>query len=231
MTDKTQILQYWRQFFSDLFLGTFQKFVLFSLLGFVVGLLTLFIFKLTMIAQLDWDTWVKTVVLVFTFFWFGGLGVLHGLLHAVILIAEKKFIEAVLGLHDLLDLFTREVIARIPKFNKNTPKEELSRQFDNIGKDFQNKLRLKGIIGWISSLFFWVILKALKILFLDSVAEELRKNPSDHISSSDIEHAVRRVGVEIILAPITDSLFLFQILNGVLFILFFSIPFGIFWLL
>ncbi|MDA0692639.1 MAG: hypothetical protein O3A78_12540 [Nitrospinae bacterium] len=229
--DKPTILKFWQSFFADLFLGTFKKLFLFSLMGIMLGLLALFIFKSTMVADLDWDGWVKTLVLIVFFFWFGGFGVLHGLLHAVILIAEKKFIEAVLGLHDLLDLFTREVIARIPKFNKNTPKEELSRQFDNIGKDFQQKLRLKGIIGWVSSLFFWVLLKALKILFLDSVAEELLKNPSDQLSSSDIEHAVRRVGVEIILAPITDSLFLFQILNGVLIILSFIVPFGIFWLL
>jgi hypothetical protein len=229
--DKPTILKFWQSFFADLFLGTFKKLFLFSLMGIMLGLLALFIFKSTMVADLDWDGWVKTLVLIVFFFWFGGFGVLHGLLHAVILIAEKKIIEAVLGLHDLLDLFTREVIARIPKFNKNTPKEELSRQFDNIGKDFQQKLRLKGIIGLVSSLFFWVLLKALKILFLDSVAEELLKNPSDQLSSSDIEHAVRRVGVEIILAPITDSLFLFQILNGVLIILSFIVPFGIFWLL
>ena len=229
--DKPTILKFWQSFFADLFLGTFKKLFLFSLMGIMLGLLALFIFKSTMVADLDWDGWVKTLVLIVFFFWFGGFGVLHGLLHAVILIAEKKMIEAVLGLHDLLDLFTREVIARSPKFNKNTPKEELSRQFDNIGKDFQQKLRLKGIIGLVSSLFFWVLLKALKILFLDSVAEELLKNPSDQLSSSDIEHAVRRVGVEIILAPITDSLFLFQILNGVLIILSFIVPFGIFWLL
>ena len=209
--DKPTILKFWQSFFADLFLGTFKKLFLFSLMGIMLGLLALFIFKSTMVADLDWDGWVKTLVLIVFFFWFGGFGVLHGLLHAVILIAEKKIIEAVLGLHDLLDLFTREVIARIPKFNKNTPKEELSRQFDNIGKDFQQKLRLKGIIGLVSSLFFWVLLKALKILFLDSVAEELLKNPSDQLSSSDIEHAVRRVGVEIILAPITDSLFLFKV--------------------
>ena len=103
---------------------------------------------------------------------------------------EKKFIEAVHGLHDLLDLFTREVITRIPKFNKTTPREEMERQFDNIGKDFQNKLRLKGITGWISSIVFWVILKALKILFLDSVAEELLKNPSGEITSQ--RHRTRR---------------------------------------
>jgi len=37
------------------------------------------------------------------------------------------------------------------------------------------------------------------------------------------------VGVEIILSPITDSLLYLQILNGVLTLLIFSIPFAIFW--
>ncbi|GJL79834.1 MAG: hypothetical protein NPINA01_28230 [Nitrospinaceae bacterium] len=229
--DKPALLNYWQKFFSDLFLGTFKKLFLFSLTGFVSGVLVLFVFKSTMIAELDWQAWLKTLVLVLVFFWFGGFGVFHGLISSVIHVVGKKFKEAVLGLHDLLDLFTREVMTRIPRFNKSTPREEIEKQFENIGRDFQNKLRLKGITGWISSLFFWVLVKALKILFLDSVAEELLKNPSDQIESSDIEHAVRRVGVEIILEPITDSLLLFQILNGVLVILIFAIPFGIFFLL
>jgi len=231
MMDKTQILQYWRQFFSDLFLGTFKKLFLFSLLGFVLGLLALFAFKSTMVASLDWDGWVKTLVLVLMFFWYGGFGVLHGLIHAVVHITEKKFTEMVVGLHDLLDHFTREVISRVPRFSKNIPKEELEKQFDNIGKDFQDKLRLKGITGWVSSILFGIVLKALKFFFLNDVRAELVQKPADQITSSDIEHAVRRVGVEIILAPITDNLIILQILNGVLLILFFSIPFGIFWLL
>lgn len=231
MMDKTQILQYWRQFFSDLFLGTFKKLFLFSLMGFVLGLLALFVFKSTMVAELDWDAWIKTLVLVLVFFWFGGFGVLHGLIFSVIHIVEKKFTEMVVGLHDLLDLFTREVITRVPKFSKNISQEELGRQFDNIGKDFQNKLRLKGITGWVSSVLFGVVLKALRFLFLNDVRAELLQKSSDQITSSDIEHAVRRVGVEIILAPITDNLILLQILNGILLILIFSIPFGIFWLL
>ncbi len=229
--EKPQIFQYWRKFFADLFLGSFKKLFLFSLSGLLIGLITLLILKVLVLANLDWEDWKKTLVLLSSFLWFGGFGVLHAWIFAVAQIMEKKFIEAVLGLHDLLDLFTREVIARIPKFNKSTPKEEMEKQFDNIGKDFQNKLRLKGITGWVSSIIFWIILKALKILFLDSVAEELLKNPSDQITSSDIEHAVRRVGVEIILAPITDTLVLLQIANGVLMLLTFSIPFVIFWLI
>lgn len=230
MMDKQQILQFWQKFFADLFLGTFKKLFLFSLAGFTVGLLTLLAYKWIVLAELEWEAWVKILILVAGILWYGGFGVLHAWIFAVAQVMEKKFIEAVHGLHDLLDLFTREVIARIPKFNKSTPREEIERQFDNIGKDFQNKLRLKGITGWVSSIIFWVILKALKILFLDSVAEELLKNPSDQITSSDIEHAVRRVGVEIILAPITDTLVLLQIANGILILLTFSIPFAIFWL-
>jgi hypothetical protein len=231
MTEKPQIFQYWRKFFADLFLGSFKKFFLFSLAGLLTGLLTLLTLKGVVLEDLDWKSWQKTLVLISSLLWFGGFGILHAWVFAVAQIMEKKFIEAVLGLHDLLDLFTREVIAKIPKFNKSTPREEMERQFDNIGKNFQNKLRLKGITGWISSIIFWIILKALKILFLDSVAEELLKNPSDQITSSDIEHAVRRVSVEIILAPITDTLVLLQIGNGILMLLIFSIPFVIFWLI
>ena len=229
--EKPQIFQYWRKFFADLFLGTFKKLFLFSLAGFAVGLLTLLAYKWIVLAELEWETWIQTLILLSGILWYGGFGVLHAWIFAVAQVMEKKFIEAVHGLHDLLDLFTREVIARIPKFNKSTPREEMEKQFDNIGKDFQNKLRLKGITGWISSIIFWIILKALKILFLDSVAEELLRNPSDQITSSDIEHAVRRVGVEIILAPITDTLVLLQIGNGILMLLTFSIPFAIFWLI
>lgn len=229
--EKPQIFQFWQKFFADLFLGTFKKLFLFSLAGFAVGLLTLLAYKWIVLAELEWEAWVKILILLSGILWYGGFGVLHAWIFAVAQVMEKKFIEAVHGLHDLLDLFTREVIARIPKFNKSTPREEMARQFDNIGKDFQNKLRLKGITGWISSIIFWIILKALKILFLDSVAEELLRNPSDQITSSDIEHAVRRVGVEIILAPITDTLVLLQIGNGILMLLTFSIPFAIFWLI
>jgi len=229
--EKPQIFQFWQKFFADLFLGTFKKLFLFSLAGFAVGLLTLLAYKWIVLTELEWENWIKILILLSGILWYGGFGVLHAWIFAVAQVMEKKFIEAVHGLHDLLDLFTREVIARIPKFNKSTPREEMERQFDNIGKDFQNKLRLKGITGWISSIIFWIILKALKILFLDSVAEELLKNPSDEITSSDIEHAVRRVGVEIILAPITDTLVLLQIGNGFLMLLTFSIPFAIFWLI
>jgi len=227
--DKPGLIRFWQRFFTDLFLGTFIKLFLSSLCGFALGAAALYGFKMTMLAELDWQSWIKTAVLVLTFFWFAGFGVFHGLIFSVIHIVGKKFTEMVGGLHDLLDLFTREVIARIPRFSKNIPREELARKFDDIGREFQGKLRLKGITGWISSVLFGIILKALKFFFLDQVVEELSKNSAEQITSSHIEHAVRRVGVDIILEPIIDNLILLQILNGVLLILLLSVPFWIFW--
>ena len=73
------------------------------------------------------------------------------------------------------------------------------------------------------------ILKALKFFFLDEVVEELEKRPADEIRTSDIEHAVRRVGVGVILSPITDNIVLLQFLIGVLMVLTFGVPFALLW--
>jgi len=56
--------------------------------------------------------------------------------------------------------------------------------------------------------------------------QELSKKESD-ITSSDIEHAVRRVGVEIVIAPILEKFIYLQVLNFILFILSFAVPIGI----
>ena len=45
-----------------------------------------------------------------------------------------------------------------------------------------------------------------------------------NITSSDIEHAVRRVGVKMVTAPILEKFLYFQILNLILFILSFAVP-------
>ncbi|MFQ5451211.1 MAG: hypothetical protein ACE5E9_11330 [Nitrospinaceae bacterium] len=226
--DKEHLLQFWRDFFTDLFVGSFIKLTLLSLAGFALGMAALAVFQQTGLADLEWPSWLETLILVCGFFWYGGFGVFHGLIASVIHIAGNKLREMVGGLHGLLDLLTREVIAKFPKFSKTIPKEELARQFDNIGEDFRAKLRLKrGITGLAGRVLFGTILKALKFFFLDDVAEELAKKPSNQITSSDIEHAVRRVGVEMVLSPITDNLILIQILNAVLIILAFALPFGI----
>ena len=70
-----------------------------------------------------------------------------------------------------------------------------------------------------------------KFFFLDQVVEELQKKETSEITSTDIEHAVRRVGTEVMISPITDNLFLIHALNIALGILLFGIPFGLLWLL
>ncbi len=228
--NKQELIQFWQKFFADLFLGTITNLFLFGLLGMGLGLTFLLIFKSQVLGSLDWQEWVEMILLTLSFVWYGGWGVVSALLFGIVQTVRKKFTEAVGGLHDLLDLFTREVMKRIPKFSKTTPKEELDKQFDNIGNEFKEKLRLKkGILGWLSSMVFGVLIKALKFFFLDDVVEELKKKPSDEITSSDMEHAVRRVGVEMILSPITDYLFIIQIVIGVFMLLTFSIPFALLW--
>jgi hypothetical protein len=228
--NKPELIQFWQKFFADLFLGTITNLFLFGLLGMGLGLTFLLIFKSQVLGSLDWQGWIEMILLILSFLWFGGWGVVSALLFSIIQTVRKKFTEAVGGLHDLLDLFTREVMKRIPRFSKTTPKAELDKQFDNIGNEFKEKLRLKkGVLGWVSSVVFGVVIKALKFFFLDDVVEELKKKPSGEITSSDMEHAVRRVSVDMILSPITDNLFIVQIVIGIIILLTFSMPFALLW--
>ena len=99
--------------------------------------------------------------------------------------------------------------------------------FDGIGKNFLEQLKLKrGVTAFLSRILFGTILKVIKFFFLDNVVEELSKKDSD-ITSSDIEHAVRRVGVEMVTAPILEKFLYLQIINFILFILIFGVPIGI----
>ena len=76
---------------------------------------------------------------------------------------------------------------------------------------------------------FRVILKVLRFFFLDEVMEELQKKDKEEITSADIEHAVRRVGTEVLIAPITDNLFLLQIVNIIIGLFLFALPFSLLW--
>ena len=135
--NKPELIQFWQKFFADLFLGTIANLFLFGLLGMGLGLTFLLIFKSQVLGSLDWQGWIEMILLILSFVWFGGWGVVSALLFSIIQTVRKKFTEAVGGLHDLLDLFTREVMKRIPRFSKTTPKEELDKQFDNIGNEFR----------------------------------------------------------------------------------------------
>ena len=224
---KEEIINYWRRFFTDLLVGTFKKLLLFGLTGFALGLIGLFIMDHFVMEKLEWSTWVISTVLVFLFGWYTGFGILYGLIACIIQISSKKITEALAGLHDLLDLLTHGVVEKIPRFNKNIPRSQLEDTFDGIGKNFLEQLRLKrGVTAFLSRMIFGTILKIIKFFFLDNVVEELSKKEGD-ITSSDIEHAVRRVGVEMITEPIIEKFLYLQILNFILFALSFGVPVGI----
>ncbi|MEE9258044.1 MAG: hypothetical protein V3U37_00760 [Nitrospinaceae bacterium] len=226
--DKQKLIDYWKLFFTDLFVGTFKNLFLFGLSGFLLGTGTLMAFKTMALEEMGWDAWAEISVLTLSVFWYCGLGVFLALLACVIFTTGKKLAEMVGGIQDLLDLLTRGVVEKFPKFHKNIPRDQLSETFDNIGKDFLEKLKLKrGLISFVSGILFAMILKAMKFFFLDDVVEELSKKESGHITTADIEHAVRRVGVEMVLNPIQDNFLLLQILNYFLIISMFALPFGI----
>jgi len=224
---KEEIIKYWSKFFADLLVGTFIKLLLFGSIGFVLGLTGLFIMDHFVMEELEWSTWIVSTVLVLSFGWYTGFGVLYGLIACIIQTTSKKITEALVGLHDLLDLLTHGVVEKIPRFNKNIPRNQLEDTFDGIGKNFLEQLKLKrGVTAFLSRILFGTILKVIKFFFLDNVVEELSKKEGD-ITSSDIEHAVRRVGVEIVIAPILEKFIYLQILNLILFTLSFAFPIGI----
>ena len=219
---KEEIINYWRKFFADLLVGTFIKLLLFGLIGFVLGLTGLFIMDHFVMEELEWSTWIVSTILVLSFGWYTGFGVLYGLIACIIQTSSKKITAALAGLHDLLG-----VVEKIPRFNKNIPRNQLEDTFDGIGKNFLEQLKLKrGVTAFLSRILFGTILKVIKFFFLDNVVEELSKKEGA-ITSSDIEHAVRRVGVEIVIAPILEKFIYLQILNFILFTLSFAVPIGI----
>ena len=224
---KEEIISYWRRFFSDLLVGTFVRLFIFGAIGFFLGLTGLFIMDHFFMEELEWSTWIISTVLVFSFGWYTGFGTIFGLLACVIQTSSKKITEALAGLHNLLDLLTHGVVEKIPRFNKNIPRNQLEDTFDGIGKNFLEQLKLKqGVTAFLSRILFGTILKVIKFFFLDNVVEELSKKDSE-ITSSDIEHAVRRVGVEMVTAPILEKFLYLQIINFILFILIFGVPIGI----
>jgi len=225
--NKEEIINYWRRFFADLLVGTFIKLLLFGLIGFILGLISLVIMDHFVMEELEWSTWIVSTVLVLSFGWYTGFGVFYGLIACIIQTSSKKITEALAGLHDLLDLLTHGVVEKIPRFNKNIPRNQLEDTFDGIGKNFLEQLKLKrGVTAFLSRILFGTILKVIKFFFLDNVVEELSKKEGD-ITSSDIENAVRRVGVEMVTAPILEKFIYLQIFNFILFLLSFFIPIGI----
>lgn len=230
MTDKIQVLDYWRKFFADLLIGTFVNLFLFGVIGFVVGMIGTYGMKEIYIWESDWSGWLQWLVLIAALLWYGLWGPIHGVIASIIQTASGKFRQMVGGLHDLMDILVSGVLSNYPDVNKRIPREELARKFDEIGKKFLDDLKLKGgPINWMKGLFFRVILKILKFIFLDDVMEELNKKNKDHLDRADIESAVRRVGVEFVISTLTDQMLILQGLNVIGLIFTFGLPFFLFW--
>jgi hypothetical protein len=230
--NKQQVLDFWIGFFKDLLIGTFKNLFLFGLSGFSLGLLATYLFDLQVLDTTEWSGWLEVIILIVVGISYLSLGVLHGWISCSLHLLSKKMREALSGLQELLDWLTREVIGRFPKFQKNIPKHELAQKYDQIGDELRQKLKQRGgLTGFFTGLLFGVILKALRFFFLDEVVEELHKKNKDEITSADIEHAVRRVGTEVMVAPITDNLFLLQIVNFIIGMILFALPFSLLWMI
>jgi len=230
MMDKTQVLKYWQKFFADLLIGTFVNLFLFGVTGFAVGMIGTYSLKEVYLWETDWSAWLQWLVLVTALLWYGLWGLVHGIIASIIQTTRAKFQQMVGGLHDLLDILVSGVLSNYPKANKNIPKEELARKFDEIGKKFLDDLKLKGgPINWMKGLFFRVILKILKFIFLDDVMEELNKKGKDHLDRADIERAVRRAGVEFVVSTVPAQMLILQGLNVLVLTFTFGLPFFLFW--
>ena len=155
---------------------------------------------------------------------------MHGVFLAIIQIITKKVNEVTLGLQDLLDILSKEVLTKLKTLNKTYQKEDAARIFSQMGDKFLKNLELqRGLQGVFSSLFFGFIIKALRFLFLKEIADRLLAIPGTEATTSDIENAVRHVGINKILEPIGDNLALAQVVNFILFLLSFGLPFFIIW--
>jgi len=230
MKDKNKVLSYWQKFFSELLIGTFVNLFLFGVVGFVVGIIGIYSLKEIYIWETDWSGWLQWLVLITAFLWYGLWGPIHGVIASIVETARGKFRQMVGGLHDLMDILVSGVLSNYPNVNKSIPRDELARKFDEVGKKFLDELKLKGgPINWMKGLFFRVILKILKFIFLDDVMEELNKKGKDHLDRADIESAVRRVGVEFVISTLTDQMLILQGLNILALIFTFGLPFFLFW--
>ena len=230
--DSPKILDYWISFFRDLLLGTLKKLFIFGFAGLGLGILSILNFDTKVLDVAEWNSWLETSIFILVSLWYLGIGVLHSLIACALHVMIQKLKEGLEGLQQLLDWLTREVIGRTPKLQKNIPRSEFEKKYDQVGNELKTKLKQKsGLTSFFSGILFGVILKALKFFFLDQVVEELQKKETSEITSTDIEHAVRRVGTEVMISPITDNLFLIHAVNMALGIILFGIPFGLLWLL
>ncbi len=230
--DRTDLISYWRKFFSDLLIGTLKTFIFYGFLGGIVGGLTFIALKTFYISVTEWSGWIQSICLIIALTWYGTWGIFHGFASGVLKVLGKKLGEMVHGLQDLMDFLVGGILTSFPKVNKTFSKSELDQKFEELGQKFMKDLRLKGgPINWIKRILFQIILKVLKFMFLDDIKLELDKKNKSQLTRADIESAVRRVGIEFFVSTIHEKFLIFHILNVVFALITFSLPFLPFWFL
>ena len=174
--DSPKILDYWISFFRDLLVGTLKKLFIFGFAGLGLGILSILNFDSKVLDVAEWNSWLETSIFILVSLWYLGIGVLHSLIACALHVMIQKLKEGLEGLQQLLDWLTREVIGRTPKLQKNIPRSEFEKKYDQVGNELKTKLKQKsGLTSFFSAILFGVILKALKFFFLDQVVEELQK--------------------------------------------------------
>ncbi len=231
MTDRAHVIQYWQKFFADLLIGTFVYLFLFSVGGLGVGLLAVWWLNSGYINPEIESAWLNWLTFTVSLGWQTIFGWAHGLIACTLWVAGKKLREGLLGLHDLLDILITGVMVSYPHLDKHTSKKELEEKFEKLGLKFLEDLKLKGgPINFAKRMIFMVILKVLKFFFLNDFVEEIRKKDKDDLSRADIESAIRRVGVDILLSPLTDYIYILHALNGAALLGTIGLPFILFWI-
>ena len=228
--NKQTLIAYWEKFFRDLFVGSLIRLICYTGFGCCVGILSTFLFNLTSLNFLETSDWIKWISFGLVFIWNISFGFLHSFFLATIQIITQKLSEVTLGLQALLDLLSKEVLTKIKTLNKSYQKEDAARIFSQMGDNFLKNLELRGgLQGLLGSLFFGFIIKVLRFLFLKEIADRLLSIPGTEAATSDIESAVRHVGINKILEPIGDNLALAQFANFIFFLLSFGFPFFVLW--
>tara|TARA_B100000686_G_C16609251_1_gene872904 strand:- start:344 stop:1036 length:693 start_codon:yes stop_codon:yes gene_type:complete len=220
-----ELIIYWKNFFKDLFLGTFSRAVLWCSLSILLSIGLFSLFKAFILDSINIGMWIEWLFLGLAAFWYFSWGVFHGLSGAIIHTIHKKISETIGGLQGLLDLLSKQVFMSTSKVQRVFTKEEISEKFNSFGNKFLNELKLKSPAGWAASFFFKLILKVLRLMFLDDVTKTLLQKPGHQILPSDIESAVRRVSIDAMLTPIIEQFMLVHFLNFALMVVSFGLPF------
>lgn len=112
--DRPQLVAYWRNFFSDLLVGTFKSLFLFSTAGLTLAALSGWGLDTWFLDPTGWNMAVQWLILILALVWLLPLGMFHGLVASALATVGKKLKEAVNGLHDLLDILVKGVFSHYP---------------------------------------------------------------------------------------------------------------------